>query len=58
MNCKHCGGGFSCGCQRSTAKDGSTVHKTCLKDYNNKITNQQNSAAYTHGNSNVNRQQR
>jgi hypothetical protein len=35
MNCKHCGGKFTCGCQKSTAKDGSTVHKTCLKAYNN-----------------------
>jgi len=38
MNCKHCNGKFSCGCQKSTAKDGSTVHKTCLKAYNNKFT--------------------
>ena len=38
MNCKHCNGRFTCGCQKSTAKDGSTVHKTCLKAYNNKFT--------------------
>jgi hypothetical protein len=33
MNCKHCDKGFSCGCQKTTAQDGSLVHKTCLSDY-------------------------
>ena len=47
MNCKHCGGKFSCGCQKSTAKDGSTVHKSCLKAYNNRVTNQANLRSFT-----------
>lgn len=32
-NCKYCGKGFSCGCQKTKASDGSTVHKTCKKNY-------------------------
>jgi hypothetical protein len=39
MNCKHCGKPFSCGCQKTTAIDGSVVHKTCLTAYQNKISN-------------------
>lgn len=41
MNCKQCNKGFSCGCQKATAPDGSVVHKTCLNDYLNskKTTN-------------------
>lgn len=38
MACRSCGKGFSCGCQKTKAKDGSTVHKTCLKAYNSKIS--------------------
>jgi hypothetical protein len=37
MACKECSKGFSCGCQKAKAKDGSIVHKTCLTTYNNKI---------------------
>lgn len=37
MACKSCGKGFTCGCQKTKAKDGSTVHKTCLQTYNRKI---------------------
>ena len=37
MNCKHCGKKFTCGCQKTTASDGSVVHKSCLTAYNNKI---------------------
>lgn len=33
MTCKKCNKTFSCGCQKTTASDGSTVHKTCLKEY-------------------------
>jgi len=32
-NCKHCGKGFSCGCQKTKAKDGAIVHKTCKIAY-------------------------
>jgi hypothetical protein len=35
MNCKHCNKGFSCGCQKATAPDGSVVHKSCLTEYVN-----------------------
>jgi len=34
MACNHCKKGFTCGCQKTKAKDGSTVHKKCLKIYN------------------------
>lgn len=34
MVCAHCGKSFSCGCQKTKAKDGKTVHKTCLRAYN------------------------
>ena len=34
--CKECGKGFSCGCQKTSAADGSLVHKTCLTAYNSK----------------------
>jgi len=47
MNCKHCNGRFTCGCQKSTAKDGSTVHKTCLKAYNNSKSNQSTLRTFT-----------
>jgi hypothetical protein len=32
-NCKYCGKGFSCGCQKTTASDGAIVHKTCKEKY-------------------------
>ena len=41
MNCKYCHKGFSCGCQKATANDGSVVHKTCLTEYQNKIRTSQ-----------------
>tara|TARA_B100000963_G_C22515448_1_gene620430 strand:+ start:167 stop:355 length:189 start_codon:yes stop_codon:yes gene_type:complete len=34
--CKQCNKGFSCGCQKTKAKDGSIVHKSCLTAYENK----------------------
>ena len=34
MKCKHCNKGFSCGCQKTKAADGSIVHKTCVRQYN------------------------
>jgi len=34
MACIYCKKGFSCGCQKTKATDGSTVHKTCLANYN------------------------
>lgn len=37
MVCAHCGKAFSCGCQKTKAQDGKTVHKTCLRAYNDKI---------------------
>jgi hypothetical protein len=37
MNCKQCNKGFTCGCQKTKASDGSTVHKTCLKEYEAKV---------------------
>jgi hypothetical protein len=33
MTCKKCNKTFSCGCQKTQASDGSTVHKTCLGEY-------------------------
>jgi len=33
MNCKKCNKAFSCGCQKTKASDGSTVHKSCLSEY-------------------------
>lgn len=33
MICKHCNKAITCGCQKATATDGSTVHKSCLHDY-------------------------
>lgn len=33
MTCKKCNKAFSCGCQKTKASDGSTVHKTCLQEY-------------------------
>lgn len=38
MNCKECNQNFTCGCQKTTASDGSVVHKTCLTDYERKIS--------------------
>ena len=32
-NCKYCGKGFSCGCQKTKASDGAIVHKTCKNKY-------------------------
>ena len=37
MVCAHCGKGFSCGCQKTRAADGKTVHKTCLTAYSAKM---------------------
>jgi hypothetical protein len=37
MACIHCKKGFSCGCQKTKAGDGSTVHKACLATYNAKL---------------------
>ncbi len=37
MKCVHCGKGFSCGCQKAKAKDGKTVHKSCLTAYNGTV---------------------
>lgn len=37
MKCASCNKGFSCGCQKTKAKDGKTVHKSCLTNYNSKI---------------------
>lgn len=38
MSCKYCKKGFSCGCQKTKGADGSTVHKSCLTNYNNSLT--------------------
>jgi len=32
-NCGYCNKGFSCGCQKTKAKDGTVVHKTCKQAY-------------------------
>ena len=40
MNCKNCNKPISCGCQKAVAKDGSTVCKMCLTEYNNKLQKQ------------------
>lgn len=37
MKCKHCDKAFTCGCQKTQASNGATVHKTCVKEYNAKI---------------------
>ena len=37
MNCVNCNKGFTCGCQKTKAKDGKTVHKACLTAYNGKF---------------------
>jgi hypothetical protein len=47
MNCPSCNKGFSCGCQKTKAKDGKTVHKTCLTEYNSKINTSSNSLTNT-----------
>lgn len=33
MNCAHCNKAFTCGCQKTVAANGQTVHKSCLADY-------------------------
>jgi hypothetical protein len=38
MICKQCNKGFTCGCQKTTANDGSVVHKSCLTGYQTKIS--------------------
>ncbi|TXG80083.1 MAG: hypothetical protein E6R13_08695 [Spirochaetes bacterium] len=43
MICKHCNKAITCGCQKATAVDGSTVHKSCLHDYTVKINSAKNS---------------
>ena len=40
MNCKNCNKPISCGCQKAYAQDGSTVCKSCLTEYNNKLQKQ------------------
>ncbi|BCV01358.1 MAG: hypothetical protein CM15mV42_0340 [uncultured marine virus] len=35
MKCAYCYQGFSCGCQKTKAPDGQTVHKKCLQSYTN-----------------------
>jgi hypothetical protein len=37
--CAHCGGGFSCGCQKMRAQDGQIIHKSCKTAYENKTKN-------------------
>ena len=37
MNCAYCKKGFSCGCQKTKASDGATVHKSCLTNYNSTL---------------------
>ena len=37
MTCVNCNKGFSCGCQKTKAADGKTVHKTCLNEYNSNL---------------------
>jgi len=39
MKCAHCNKGFSCGCQKTKATNGQTVHKGCLSQYNTSIKN-------------------
>ena len=34
MKCSYCNKGFSCGCQKTRAANGKTVHKQCLGRYN------------------------
>ena len=31
--CKNCNIAFTCGCQKTKASDGATVHKDCLMEY-------------------------
>lgn len=38
MTCKQCNQSFTCGCQKTTASDGATVHKTCLTEYQKKFS--------------------
>ena len=38
MKCAHCSKGFSCGCQKTKAKDGKTIHKSCVSAYNSGIS--------------------
>ena len=40
MNCRNCNKPISCGCQKTAAKDGSTVCKMCLQEYNAKLDKQ------------------
>jgi len=42
MTCKNCGKSFSCGCQKTNATDGSTVHKSCLTEYTHKLNGPKN----------------
>ena len=37
--CPNCGNQLSCGCQRRTASDGSTVCSSCLSAYEIKLQN-------------------
>lgn len=37
--CPNCGNQMSCGCQRRTASDGSTVCSSCLSAYEIKLQN-------------------
>ena len=47
MKCAHCGKGFSCGCQKTKAANGATVHKTCVSEYNSKINVSKNNLTKT-----------
>jgi hypothetical protein len=47
MKCAHCGKGFSCGCQKTKATDGTTVHKTCVSEHNSKINVSKNNLTKT-----------
>lgn len=59
MNCKSCGKPFTCGCQKTKASDGSTVHKTCLTQYNGTLaptkSNDQLTSKIQRANQNLNR---
>jgi len=47
MKCAHCSKGFSCGCQKTKAANGVTVHKTCVSEYNSKINVSKNNLTKT-----------
>lgn len=47
MICAHCNKRISCGCQKTKAADGQTVHKSCLAAYNKKTTSNVSSLTKT-----------